>query len=72
MNNMKKEVIDGITFIIAEPNAYLTQSEIEDESARSFGTQVQEIPSLPNFWRDATLEEKQAWEIAYTKSPISE
>ncbi len=53
---MRKEVIKGITVLYAEEDAYLTNGEVFTDSVY-LGKNASE-----SSWRDATAEEKEAWE----------
>lgn len=48
---------NGIDFLVAEPDGYITETALIDEESRSFGRKVQVIPSLVDYWRDATKNE---------------
>lgn len=54
---MKTLTENGIDFFIAEQGGYITETAPVDEESRSFGRIVQVIPSLVDYWRDATEKE---------------
>lgn len=63
---MRKEVIKGITVLYAYNGAYITNGEVFTDSVY-LGKNASESD-----WRDATAEEKEAWERAQESEDAEE
>ena len=51
--------------IVAKEGMWLTQSQIDDECGRTFVKMVSGFGDLNSLYRDATNDEKLAWEAEY-------